>query len=339
VAPELRDLERRQILSLLRASQPPRGQRTMAKSLAEAEYPIAAVSKLTGVSCHALRVWERRYGFPVPHRSPSGHRRYRHEQVLTLRRLSELAKEGRSIGDLMADVLAGRLAAEPEQHPGVASGETELTEFLDRMIAGDINGACEGFDRLEEKLGKAALIDRVIDPALTETGERWFRHRCSIFHERCVSGFLRRKLDTMIDAARRANNQPSRTVAIGTVQGDRHEGGILIAHLMFEQAGWRVFNLGVDLPVAEFARAVEQLRPDALALSFVLSRNINKRFQELSRVRGLPVFVGGRSILNYQKLARRYGLIPVAGPASVALNQLFHEYDLWSRRRSPIEAR
>ena len=35
-------------------------------------YSIAAVSKLTGVSCHALRVWERRYGFPVPQRSPRG---------------------------------------------------------------------------------------------------------------------------------------------------------------------------------------------------------------------------------------------------------------------------
>ena len=29
-------------------------------------YSIAAVSKLTGISCHTLRVWERRYGFPVP---------------------------------------------------------------------------------------------------------------------------------------------------------------------------------------------------------------------------------------------------------------------------------
>jgi hypothetical protein len=31
----------------------------------EAEYSIAAVSRLTGMSCHALRVWELRYGFPA----------------------------------------------------------------------------------------------------------------------------------------------------------------------------------------------------------------------------------------------------------------------------------
>ena len=54
------------------------------KTSGETEYSIAAVSKLTGVSCHALRVWERRYGFPVPHRSASGHRRYSRDQVRLL---------------------------------------------------------------------------------------------------------------------------------------------------------------------------------------------------------------------------------------------------------------
>jgi len=74
------------------------------------EYSIAAVSKLTGVSCHALRVWERRYGFPVPCRSASGHRRYARDQVRMIRRLSELSHGGRSIGDLIADFRDGRQA-------------------------------------------------------------------------------------------------------------------------------------------------------------------------------------------------------------------------------------
>jgi methanogenic corrinoid protein MtbC1 len=309
----------------------------MGKPWGEAEYPIAAVSKLTGVSCHALRVWERRYGYPVPQRSPSGHRRYSHEQVLVLRRLSELSRTGRSIGDLIADTRAGRIAVEAEPEGGrAAPGEAELDAFLERMLAGDVAGANTCFERLEGRFGCGELVARVIGPALTETGERWFRRKCSVYQERCVSGFLRQKLAAKIDAARRANAEPSRTALLGTVQGDRHEGGVLIANLLLELAGWRVVNLGVDLPVPEFARAVEQIRPDALALSFVLSRNINKRFQELSQIRDVPVFVGGRSILNYQTLARRFGLIPVAGPAATAVAQLFQEFDLWPRRR-PVE--
>ncbi|MGE3822175.1 MAG: hypothetical protein AB7I30_22405, partial [Isosphaeraceae bacterium] len=85
----------------------------------------------------------------------------------------------------------------------------------------------------------------------------------------------------------------------------------------------------VDLPVEQYGEAVDQLQPDALALSFVHSRSINKRFEELSKIRRVPVFVGGRSILNYQSLARRYGLIPVPGPADQALKTLFAEFERW----------
>src|SRR5205823_3679648 len=88
----------------------------MSRQPHESEYPIAAVSKLTGVSCHALRVWERRYGFPIPNRSASGHRRYGHDQVRTLRRISELAhNDGRPISDLIADVKDGKIVLEREQ--------------------------------------------------------------------------------------------------------------------------------------------------------------------------------------------------------------------------------
>jgi methanogenic corrinoid protein MtbC1 len=118
------------------------------------------------------------------------------------------------------------------------------------------------------------------------------------------------------------------------VQGDRHIGGILILNVLLERSGWRIFNLGVDVPVSEFQKAVESLEPDAMGLSFVLSRNINKRFQELAGIRGLPIFVGGRSILNYQNLARRYGLIPTPGPASSALDRWRTLYDEWARTNS-----
>ncbi len=114
---------------------------------------------------------------------------------------------------------------------------------------------------------------------------------------------------------------------------------MLLAHLLLERAGWRVHNMGVDLPVADYARAIEQFRPDALALSFVLSRNINKRLAELSKVRGLPIFVGGRGILNYQGLARRRGLLPLIGPAVTAIPRLLREYQSWKASNRPAVPR
>lgn len=42
---------------------------------------IGTVAGRTGVSVPVLRAWEKRYGFPVPMRSASGHRRYREHDV------------------------------------------------------------------------------------------------------------------------------------------------------------------------------------------------------------------------------------------------------------------
>lgn len=298
----------------------------MANPAGDAEYPINAVSKLTGVSCHALRIWERRYGFPVPHRSPSGHRRYRVDQVRVLKRIAEMSRAGNPISDLIAGFQSGRLTISPEDEPTASAADADPADFLERMLSGDFPGATALFDRLEHALSTDDLVGRVIAPALTETGERWFRRKCSVYQERCVSVFLRSKLVVLIETARRANVSPTHTIVLGAVQGERHEGGILLANLLLERAGWRVHNLGVDLPVVEFARAVEKIKPDALAVSLVLSRNINKRFLELSTVSGLPVFVGGRGILNHQGLARRFGLRPVAGPAASAVRQILAEF-------------
>jgi hypothetical protein len=103
----------------------------------------------------------------------------------------------------------------------------------------------------------------------------------------------------------------------------------MILHHAMERRGWRVFNMGVDLPISEFQAAVRELKPSALALSFVLSRNVKKRFRELETLKDIPVFVGGRSIINYQSLARSHGLIPIPGLITRAVDQIEAEYQNW----------
>ncbi|HKM53821.1 MAG TPA: MerR family transcriptional regulator [Isosphaeraceae bacterium] len=305
------------------------------EAIPKSRYSIAAVSKLTGISCHTLRVWERRYGFPVPERSASGHRRYTQSQVEILCRLTELNRTRRQpIGELIERLSApacppGQEPVSPEQ----SSDEAIWTELVRHLLQGDYAGAEREYASLASRCNPSTLVERVIYPAVVEAGEGWYRHSCSVYQERLITIFLWKKLNTLIIAADAANVEPVRSVIAGTVQGDRHEGGVLILNHAMSLRGWKVHNLGVDLPVSEFAAAVETLRPTALALSFVLSRNITRRFQELERIQAVPVFVGGRSILNYQSLARHHGLIPLIGPISKSADQLQVETDRWYHER------
>src|SRR5215212_1371779 len=46
---------------------------------------IGELSRRTGIGISTLRAWERRYGYPVPERLASGHRRYQEGDVEALR--------------------------------------------------------------------------------------------------------------------------------------------------------------------------------------------------------------------------------------------------------------
>ena len=59
---------------------------------------IAAVERDTGLSKDTLRVWERRYGFPMPERDAIGERAYPLDQVEKLRIVKRLMDGGHRPG-------------------------------------------------------------------------------------------------------------------------------------------------------------------------------------------------------------------------------------------------
>ena len=63
-------------------------------------YRIGDVARYVGVSTHALRAWERRYGTVEPHRTPGGSRLYDAAQIDRLKTLKNLTDYGHSIGEV-----------------------------------------------------------------------------------------------------------------------------------------------------------------------------------------------------------------------------------------------
>lgn len=63
---------------------------------------IGALSKRTGLGVSTLRAWERRHGFPVPFRTPSGHRRYRPADVDVLLDVLRARRDGSTLESALA---------------------------------------------------------------------------------------------------------------------------------------------------------------------------------------------------------------------------------------------
>jgi len=61
------------------------------------------------------------------------------------------------------------------------------------------------------------------------------------------------------------------TMVVGTVEGDLHDIGKDLAGMMFEGAGYKVVNLGVDQSAENFIEAVKEHKPNLIGLSALLT--------------------------------------------------------------------
>lgn len=110
---------------------------------------IADVSKQTGISQAALRMWEKRYGWPKPERNDSGYRCYSQMLVADVARLASLIERGFSVGEIIRDGAPhwpSTLAAKPERKtydfsrvplPRTAEGQRVRAKLEEALAVGD----------------------------------------------------------------------------------------------------------------------------------------------------------------------------------------------------------
>jgi len=65
--------------------------------------------------------------------------------------------------------------------------------------------------------------------------------------------------------------KPVGRMVIGTVKGDIHDIGKNLVGMMMEGAGFEVIDLGINTPVEDYLAALEEHRPDILAMSALLT--------------------------------------------------------------------
>jgi 5-methyltetrahydrofolate--homocysteine methyltransferase len=121
-------------------------------------------------------------------------------------------------------------------------------------------------------------------------------------------------------------------VLIGTVKGDLHDIGKNLVGIMLKGVGYDVIDLGIDVPAPTFIQKVEQMKPEILALSALLTTTMPhmKVVIDGLRQKGLRekvrVMVGGAPV--NEKFARDIGADGYApdGPSAVDLAKKLMEH-------------
>lgn len=298
---------------------------------------IGALARASGVPAATLRNWERRYGFPLPSRKPSGHRLYPLDEVAHLRRLGELVLQGHRVGDLihateeelrsLTSDLPSRPAPARPSSPSPNSPGLETATMLSVDPSADLNAALAAAVALNgpelsrqlllawARYGPIGFLDRFLGPLLRVVGDAWNAGELRIHHEH----FLTAQIGDLLRTVRLPLDQSARgpLVVLATLPGEEHGLGLEMAAVAFASSGWRCRYLGTQVPEEEIAAAAGD---DADAVALSISR-INGGPQTAHRIRRVRSLLPSRVTL----LAGGEGAPPETG------TQLFQDFTSLAR--------
>jgi DNA-binding transcriptional MerR regulator len=253
---------------------------------------IRTIARLTGIREATLRAWERRYGFPRPHRSENNnYRSYSREEVENVRRVAQLISEGLSVSEAIAQVKATPMRALP-------TGERFSERFWSTIRVLDADAARRVLDEAQTSMEVEVYCNGLLLPLLREMGVR-----LDVAREHLASALIRQRLRALLDAEEPRGDGPR--VLLACPARDHHEGGLLALGVQLKRRGWRVTLLGADTPSEALHSACAQLAPELVALSFVRSREPEELAALLTEaVRAcapVPVVVGGAGAREHLK--------------------------------------
>ena len=274
-------------------------------------YRVGMVAKMTGLSTHTLRMWEKRHAAVLPTRTEAGGRLYSDDDVQRLRLLHQLVRSGHSIGGI------AKLSDEDLRHMaatvGVPMGASAAQHLPD--VRARVMQAIERLqvEEAEQVLMRAALstepvefLHEVVAPTLVEVGDRWERGELRIAHEHACSTVMRGLLFSLMRLY--PASQANRRAVVATPASEDHELGAQMVAMLAAMYGWSVLYLGPSLPADEIAFAVTDtdaellmmsitnLEPDEAAAEVAaIEQQLPKRVRLLVGGRGAPPEGEGRA--------------------------------------------
>lgn len=237
------------------------------KGPAAAHLSIGDLAEASGIAPDTLRVWERRYGKPEPVRLPSGHRRYRADDVPWLRRVAEALARGHRPGSVLAlgarqlDALLGEEAGDP----GLPAVEALL-----RSVKGFRGGALQReLARDARTMGPRRFLRERVAPLLELAGREWADGRIQVRHEHWLSEIL----EDVLRGLRRGAALPegARDAVLATLPGETHGLGLQMAAITCVLNGVRPHVIGVDTPLDDIVAAAREFGADAVLVSVSLA--------------------------------------------------------------------
>ncbi|MBS7624663.1 MAG: corrinoid protein [Candidatus Bathyarchaeia archaeon] len=145
-----------------------------------------------------------------------------------------------------------------------------LADLIDAFVNLDENRVLGIVEKLLREGTDPSEILEACRKATTIIGERFERGEYFLSELVFASEIFNSVMRVVLPELKR-ETKPLGTIVLGTVQGDIHDIGKNIFKAFAEAAGFKVIDLGVDVPPERFVDAVRTHNPDIVGMSGLLT--------------------------------------------------------------------
>ena len=179
----------------------------------------------------------------------------------------------------------------------------DLSKISETLIAGKVD---ELKQLTEEYLNSGAnpgdILNNGLLPGMDTVGQKW-KDGDMFMPEvlRCAKA-MSQSMDILRPKLSESDMGNAGTMVIGTVAGDLHDIGKDLAGMMFEGAGYKVINIGIDQPNENFVNAVKEHKPDLLGMSALLTTTMPRMGEVINSLKEagireeVAVIIGGAPV-------------------------------------------
>ena len=203
---------------------------------------------------------------------------------------------------------------------------SELEALTEAVMKGDIKAAAaETQSALKSGINAQDILDKGLIAAMDEVGER-FSKRLIFVPQMLRSAKAMKECTKLLKPYFKEGDVTSKgKVLIGTVKGDLHDIGKNLVSMMMEGSGFTITDLGVDVSPEKFAQKAQEVKPDIVAMSALLSTTMPAMPQTIEALQKagirdkVKVMIGGAPVT--EKYAQKISADSYASDAGSAVSK------------------
>ena len=162
---------------------------------------------------------------------------------------------------------------------------------------------------LDNKTQVPTILQDGLIAGMNEVGERFSRGDMFVPEMLMAAQVMKEGLNVIKPLLTESDMPSCGTVVLGTVKGDMHDIGKNLVAMMMEGAGFKVIDIGVDIPKEDFVHAAKEHEADIIGLSALLTTTMPAMEEAIYSLRDAgitaKILVGGAPVT--QDFAQKIG--------------------------------